>query len=61
MKYLGGIVGNDVLVGGNVSVMPGVIVGDNVNIGPSTTVMKNIPPNTVFYTKFKEHVEKSRK
>jgi len=57
---LGIIMGGSVVVGGNVSAMPGVIVGENVNIGPSTTVMKNIPSNTVYYTKFQEIVEKSK-
>ena len=48
------------MVGGNVSIMPGIIVGNNVNIGPSTTVMKNISSDTVFYTKFQEVVEKNK-
>ncbi|MEK9178155.1 MAG: sugar phosphate nucleotidyltransferase [Patescibacteria group bacterium] len=60
MKFLGAIIGDGVAVGGNVALMPGIIVGNEVNIGPSTTVMKNIPSNTVFYTKFKEYIEKSK-
>jgi UDP-N-acetylglucosamine diphosphorylase / glucose-1-phosphate thymidylyltransferase / UDP-N-acetylgalactosamine diphosphorylase / glucosamine-1-phosphate N-acetyltransferase / galactosamine-1-phosphate N-acetyltransferase len=60
IKSLGTMIGSHVIVGGRVSIMPGVIVGNNVNIGPSSSVMKNIPSDTVFYTEFKEVVEKQK-
>lgn len=40
-------VGNNVWIGGNVVVLPGVKVGDNVVIGAGSVVNKNIPSNTV--------------
>lgn len=40
-------VGNNVWVGGNVVVLPGVNIGDNVVIGAGSVVTKDIPSNTV--------------
>lgn len=40
-------VGNNVWIGGNVSVMPGVTIGDNVVIGAGSVVTKDIPSNVV--------------
>ena len=40
-------VGNDVWIGGNVCVMPGVTIGDNVVIGGGSVVVKDIPSGTV--------------
>ena len=40
-------VGNNVWIGGNVCVLPGVTIGDNVVIGAGSVVNKDIPPNTV--------------
>lgn len=40
-------VGNDVWIGGNVVVLPGVTIGDNVVIGAGSIVTKDIPPNSV--------------
>lgn len=40
-------VGNDVWIGGNVCVMPGVIIGDNTVIGAGSVVTKNIPSNVI--------------
>lgn len=59
-KYLGAIIGNNVIVGGRVSVMPGIVVGSNTTIGPGTTVMKNIEENSLYYTKFKEIISKKQ-
>lgn len=42
-------VGNNVWIGGNVVVLPGVTIGDNVVIGAGSVVTKDIPPNTVAY------------
>jgi len=57
-KYLGVTIGANTNIGIKSSTMPGVIIGRNVIIGPSTVVMKNIPDNTKYYTKFKEYVSK---
>lgn len=40
-------VGNNVWIGGNVCVMPGVTIGNNVVIGAGSVVNKNIPSNSV--------------
>lgn len=40
-------VGNNVWIGGNVCVMPGVTIGDNVVIGAGSVVTKDIPANVV--------------
>lgn len=40
-------VGNDVWIGGNVCVMPGVTIGDNTVIGAGSVVTKDIPSNVV--------------
>lgn len=40
-------VGNNVWIGGNVVVLPGVKIGDNAVIGAGSVVNKDIPANTV--------------
>ena len=40
-------VGNNVWIGGNVIVLPGVTIGDNVTIGAGSVVTKDIPSNCV--------------
>lgn len=40
-------VGNNVWIGGNVCVMPGVTIGDNVVIGAGSVIIKDIPSNAV--------------
>ena len=40
-------VGNNVWIGGNVSVMPGIEIGNNVVIGAGSVVTKNIPDNSI--------------
>jgi len=40
-------VGNNVWIGGNVVVLPGITIGDNVVIGAGSVVTKNIPSNVV--------------
>ncbi|MBI4091843.1 MAG: NTP transferase domain-containing protein [Candidatus Levybacteria bacterium] len=58
LRSLGVVIGENVVIGERVSTMPGVIIGNNANIGPSTTVMKNVDSDTIYYTRFKELVEK---
>ena len=40
-------VGNNVWIGGNVCVLPGVTIGDNVVIGAGSVVTKDIPSGVV--------------
>ena len=40
-------IGNNVWIGGSVTILPGVIIGDNVTIGAGSVVTRDIPPNTV--------------
>ena len=42
-------VGNNVWLGGNVVVLPGVTIGDNVTIGAGSIVTKDIPSNSIAY------------
>lgn len=56
-RDLGVIMGDANKVGARVSTMPGVVIGNNCIIGPSTTILKNIPDDTTYYTKFREIVE----
>lgn len=41
------VIGNDVYIGNNVLLMPGVTIGNNVVIGAGAVVTKNIPDNSV--------------
>lgn len=41
------VVGNDVWIGQNVTVMPGVHIGDGAIIGANSVVTKDIPPYTI--------------
>ena len=43
------VVGNDVWIGGNVTVLAGVKIGDNVVIGAGSVVTKDIPANCIAY------------
>lgn len=40
-------VGNNVWIGGNVVVLPGVNIGNNVTIGAGSVVTRNIPDNVI--------------
>lgn len=40
-------IGNDVWIGGNVCIMPGVTIGDNAVIGAGSVVTRDIPSNVV--------------
>lgn len=40
-------VGNNVWIGGNIVILPGVTIGDNVVIGAESVVNKDIPLNVV--------------
>lgn len=40
-------IGNNVWIGGSVTILPGVSIGDNVTIGAGSVVVNDIPSNTV--------------
>ncbi|MEX2566507.1 MAG: acyltransferase, partial [Cyclobacteriaceae bacterium] len=42
-------IGNNVIIGGGVTLGPGINIGDNVFIGAGSTVLKDIPPNSLAY------------
>ena len=41
------VIGNDVWIGGNVTILPGVKIGNNVVVGAGAVVTKDVPDNTV--------------
>lgn len=43
------IIGNDVLIGANALILPGVTIGDNATVGAMTVVSKDVPPNAFAY------------
>ena len=40
-------IGNNVWIGGTVTILPGVTIGDNVTIGAGSVVTKDIPANSI--------------
>ena len=42
-------IGDNVWIGGNSVIFPGVVVGDNVTIGAGSIVTKDIPDNVLAY------------
>ena len=40
-------IGNNVWIGGSVTILPGVSIGDNVTIGAGSVVVKDIPSNSI--------------
>jgi Acetyltransferase (isoleucine patch superfamily) len=40
-------IGDNVWIGGNVTILPGVIIGDNVTIGAGSVVTHDIPSNVI--------------
>lgn len=41
------VVGNDVFIGSQATILPGVTIGDRCIIGACSVVAKNVPPNSV--------------
>lgn len=41
------IIGNNVWIGANVTILPGITIGNNAVIGAGSVVTKNVPENTV--------------
>lgn len=60
-EKFGCILGDNVKIGVNASLMPGVLVGPNSIIGPHSLVMENIEDNKIFYAKFQSIVKKGNK
>lgn len=50
-KYLGTFIGEDVDIGVNVSIMPGVQIGSDARIGPGTVVHENVEHGETVYVK----------
>lgn len=46
-KKMGVVIGNNVWIGANCSIVAGVKIGNNVTIGAGCTIRKNIPSNTI--------------
>ena len=40
-------IGNDVWIGGNVTILPGVTIGNNVIVAAGAVVTKDVPPYTI--------------
>ena len=51
LKQLGSVIGDNVKIGINCSLMPGILIGNNSFIGPHSLVLKNIEDSMVFYNK----------
>ena len=50
-SFLGAIIGDDVDIGVNVSIMPGIQIGSDAKIGPGTVVKENIESEETVYVK----------
>jgi acetyltransferase-like isoleucine patch superfamily enzyme len=42
------VVGNNVFIGANCTIMPGVVIGDNVIVGAGSIVTKNLESNAIY-------------
>ena len=50
MEYASPVkIGNNVWIGGNVVILPGVTIGDNCTIGAGSVVTKDIPASSIAY------------
>ncbi len=58
---LGAIIGHNVRIGVNTSIMPGIKIGKNSLIGAGITVAKDIPDNSFVYGKQEVFVEQNTK
>lgn len=59
-KKMGAIIADNVKIGVNCSLAPGVSIGSNSVIGPHSFVKNNIEEDTVYYNEFKETVKKKK-
>ncbi|MFB6217373.1 MAG: DapH/DapD/GlmU-related protein, partial [Candidatus Aenigmatarchaeota archaeon] len=55
--YMGAIIGDNVDIGVNCSLMPGIQVGSDARIGPGTVVDENVAQDKTVYVK-QDKVEK---
>ena len=49
MTFMGAVIGDDVDIGVNVSLMPGVQIGSDARIGPGTVVIENVENDETVY------------
>jgi len=47
--YMGAVIGDNVDIGVNVSIMPGIQIGSNADVGPGTVVHKNVERGETLY------------
>lgn len=47
LKNMLGKIGNDVWIGGNVTILPGITIGNNVVVAAGAVVTKDVPDNCV--------------
>ena len=55
------IIGDNVWIGANVTILKGVTIGDNVVIGANTTITRSIESGCIVYDKKSKCIEKIRK
>ena len=41
------VIGNNVWIGGSVTILPGVTIGNNVTVGAGAVVTRDVPDNVV--------------
>jgi bifunctional UDP-N-acetylglucosamine pyrophosphorylase/glucosamine-1-phosphate N-acetyltransferase len=58
-RKFGAVLGKDVKVGVNSSIMPGVLVGSDSIIGPNSLVKENVGNNEIFYSQFQAIIKKN--
>lgn len=58
LARFGCIMGDDVQVGVNSSIMPGVVIGNGAVIGPHSIVMENVADRTTFFNKTEKVLKK---
>lgn len=54
LKNLGCLMGENIKVGINCSLMPGILIGSDSVVGPHSVVSENIKENSIYYTQFKK-------
>lgn len=59
-QKFGAVLGDNVNIGINCSIMPGVMIGLNSIIGPNSTVLKNVSNNVKYFTRFNEVIKENK-
>ena len=55
------IICENVIIGGGVTLLPGVVIGKNTLIGAGSVITKDIPPNSIVYNSLKTTIKKNDK